>query len=316
MSRPERPKILCSACLTFCNCRYDGSRLNNEFVEMLKPYVDFVTVCPEMGIGEPSPREAIRIVTKSGVSRLMGSYSGIDHTDKMNQYIANFFATTEVAEIDGIILKGKSPTCGFKDVKHYGNFGKVPALMTKTSGFFGGAVKNRFKELIIEDEGRLLNREIRDHFLTSVFLRFGFRQVKASSQPLKALNTYHTNNKYLLMAYNQAALKRLGTIVANHAHLESAEVISAYDQELNVIYASQLKLGKNVNMLLHLFGYFKNDLSADEKKFFLEQVALYQKDLVTFSALLLILKAWVVRFDEAYLKEQTIFSHYPIDLGR
>lgn len=316
MSTVERPKIICSACLTFCNCRYDGSRLSNEFVEMLKPYVDFVTVCPEMGIGEPSPREAIRIVTKGGESRLMGSYSGRDHTDKMRDFIANFFETTDVSEIDGIILKGKSPTCGFKDVKHYGNFGKVPALMTKTSGFFGGAVKAKYKGLIVEDEGRLLNRDIRDHFLTAVFLRFGFRKVKASAQPLKTLVDFHTRNKYLLMAYNQAALKRLGSIVANHEHHEATTVLTLYEQELNIIYASQLKPGKNVNMLLHLFGYFKNDLSAAEKNFFLEQLALYQNDLVTFSALLLILKSWVIRFDEAYLREQTIFSHYPLDLGR
>lgn len=73
---------------------------------MLKPYVDFVTVCPEMGIGEPSPREAIRIVTKSGVSRLMGSYSGIDHTDKMNQYIANFLLPQRLLKLMGLSSKG------------------------------------------------------------------------------------------------------------------------------------------------------------------------------------------------------------------
>lgn len=310
-----KPKILVSACLGFCNCRYDGSVIKNNFVNMLKDYVDFETVCPEMGIGLPSPREAIRVVTQSGKSRLMGSYSGIDHSEAMSQYIEAFQDTFDETVYDGVILKCKSPTCGIKDVKHYGNFGKVPSLMTKTNGFFGGLMKATYKSLIVEDDGRLLNTDIRDHFLTCVFLHFEFKKVKASPSIAQDLLTFHTTNKYLIMAYNQAALKRMGKIVANHEKLKMSSVIALYEKELESLYMSSLKPGKNVNMLLHLFGYFKKDLSSAEKSFFLEQLSLYEKELVSFNSLLLIIKAWVIRFDESYLKHQTIFNHYPIELS-
>lgn len=310
-----KPKILVSACLGFCNCRYDGSVIKNHFVNMLKDYVDFDTVCPEMGIGLPSPREAIRVVTKAGKSSLMGSYSGIDHTDAMEQYIKTFQENFDETAYDGVILKCKSPTCGIKDVKHYGNFGKVPSLMTKTNGFFGGKMKTTYKSLIVEDDGRLLNTEIRDHFLTCVFLHFEFKKIKASPSPAQDLVTFHTINKYLIMAYNQAALKRMGKIVANHEKLNMTSVIELYEKELEALYMSTLKPGKNVNMLLHLFGYFKKDLSSAEKSFFLDQLSFYEKELVSFNSLLLIIKAWVVRFEEPYLKQQTIFNHYPIELS-
>lgn len=221
-----------------------------------------------MGIGLPSPREAIRVVTQSGKSRLMGSYSGIDHSEAMSQYIEAFQDTFDETAYDGVVLKCKSPTCGIKDVKHYGNFGKVPSLMTKTNGFFGGLMKATYKSLIVEDDGRLLNTDIRDHFLTCVFLHFEFKKVKASPSIAQDLLTFHTTNKYLIMAYNQAALKRMGKIVANHEKLKMSSVI-----------------------------------------------ALYEKELVSFNSLLLIIKAWVIRFDESYLKHQTIFNHYPIELS-
>jgi len=308
-----KPKILCSACLGFCHCRYDGSKLNNALVSSLSDSVDFITICPEMGIGLPSPREAIRITTQNNIRRLVGSQSGIDHTEKMHIFIDEFFNQFNPEEIDGIILKSKSPTCGFKDVKNYPSHGKVQSFAIKTNGFFGGALKAEIGSMIVEEEGRLLDWDIRDHFLTSVFLHYSFRKVKTSQAPYAALVDFHTKNKYLLMAYNQAALKRLGQIAANHEKLEVQQVLLRYEENLQAIYKSSLKPGKNANMLLHIFGYFKKELSSNEKTFFLEQLALYQKQLISFQSLLLILKSWVIRFDESYLKEQTIFTNYPIN---
>ncbi len=311
-----KPRILVSACLGFCSCRYDGSVIKNDLVDLLSDYVEFVTVCPEMGIGLPAPREAIRVVTQKQERKLLGSYSGVDYTKDMETFVQTFMDGLDVDQIDGIILKGKSPTCGFKDVKQYPSHGKVQSLLTKTSGFFGGALKSAYSSLVIEDDGRLLNWEIRDHFLTMVFVHNQFRKVKVSNQKAKALVDFHSTNKYLFMAYNQSALQRLGRIIANHEKKPIDEVIEKYEKGLEDIYHASLKPGKNVNTLLHLFGYFKTLLSAEEKSFFLEQVEHYKRELVSLPALLLVLKGWVIRFDEPYLKNQTIFEHYPLSLNQ
>ncbi|MDH8677712.1 DUF523 and DUF1722 domain-containing protein [Fusibacter bizertensis] len=309
-----KAKILCSACLTFCNCRYDGSVINNKLIDALKPYVDFEMVCPEMAIGLPSPRETIRIVTTKGEKQLMSSYAGIDYTEKMNEFVDNYIEKLDVTNYDGVILKCKSPTCGIKDVKHYGSVGKTPMLQTKTSGFFGGALKSQFKSLVIEDEGRLNNIDIRNHFLTSVFLHYTLRNVSKKPSLLAGLVKFHSQNKYLLMAYNQNALKKLGKIVANHDHLKDEEVYLAYVEEMSSIYKSSLNPGKNINMLLHVYGYFKNDLNEDEKQFFLKQLEYYKEGFVGFDSILLLLKSWVIRFENAYLMEQTVFNTFPLEL--
>lgn len=313
----SKPRVLSSACLEHCKCRYDGSVIENSVVKRLSEFVTFDTVCPEMGIGLPSPREAIRIIKTDLGERLVDSYSGNDRTEDMAHYIEGFLKTHQESDYDAVLLKCKSPTCGLKDVKLYAGPGKRPSLPERTNGFFGRVVADHFKKVVVEDEGRLKHFNIREHFYMSLFLRHRFRVVKEEAMEhgsLHPLVRFHSVNKYLFMAYHQSALKKMGSIVANHAHLPLQEVIEKYEETLSVIYAQSLTPGKNVNMLLHLFGYFKNDLSAKEKSFYLDQLALYQAKKIPFSAVLSILQSWVIRFDEPYLKDQTIFNMFPSEL--
>ena len=62
----SRPKIGISKCLEFEMCRYDGSRINNNFVRNMKKFVDFIPVYPEVGIGLGISRKPIRLVKING----------------------------------------------------------------------------------------------------------------------------------------------------------------------------------------------------------------------------------------------------------
>ncbi|MDO7203572.1 hypothetical protein Q5M85_04425 [Paraclostridium bifermentans] len=73
-----------------------------------------------------------------------------------------------------LFLKSKSPSCAIKDCKIYKDFGKVAPLPKKVSGLFAGNIIERFKDITIEDEGRLSNFNIREHFLTRIFCGFRF----------------------------------------------------------------------------------------------------------------------------------------------
>ena len=57
----RRPKIIVSECLCGKKCRYDGQEYNDNVIQSLKDYVEIQTVCPEVSIGLPTPREPIRI---------------------------------------------------------------------------------------------------------------------------------------------------------------------------------------------------------------------------------------------------------------
>ncbi|MEM4852803.1 MAG: DUF523 domain-containing protein [Thermofilum sp.] len=64
--RVARPRILLSACLGVKPVRYDGSMVFDTFVEALKKHVDFVAVCPEVGIGLGAPRSPLALTEESG----------------------------------------------------------------------------------------------------------------------------------------------------------------------------------------------------------------------------------------------------------
>ena len=57
-----KPKILVSKCLEFDACRYDGQQIINKPIRALKPFVEFVPVCPEVEIGLGIPRDTIKII--------------------------------------------------------------------------------------------------------------------------------------------------------------------------------------------------------------------------------------------------------------
>lgn len=308
----NKPLIFISKCIEIDHCRYDGSQISSSFVKRLKKHVDILTVCPEVSIGLSIPREAIRIID-DGQERLVYSLTGTDVTTEMNRFSKDYMTQIKDKKIHGFILKNRSPSCGIRDVKVYKSHGKSMSLDYKTSGFFGRAILTHFPEAIIEDEGRLMNYNIREHFLTRVYLMCAFDEVmKAKS--MSRLIRFHGDNKYLLMAHHQLKQKELGKIVANHEHLEVEQVISNYQTLLIDAMSHPMKRGTNINMLMHLLGYFKKDINKEEKAYFLDVLEQYKMKKVPFSVPIAIINSWVIRFDEPYLKTQTILRPFPIEI--
>jgi len=308
-----RPKVLVSKCLEHESCRYDGSMIGNNFVKKLKDFVDFIPICPEVAIGLTITREAVRVIKDGDSQRLVFSRSGNDVTDDMETYAKETIKALSERPLHGAILKSRSPTCGIKDVKIYDSFGKSPSLGFKTSGFFGGPLSSALTHLAIEDEGRLTNYTIREHFLTRIYIMASFDLIKEKKK-INDLVTFQNNNKYLLMAYNQNSQKSLGKLVAKHDHTNIEEIYKEYENLLAVTFSTSLKRGKNINTLLHIFGYFKNDLNSNEKAYFLDVLEQYNDEKAPFSVPLSILGSWVIRFENEYLLGQTIFEPFPREL--
>ncbi len=310
----EKPKILISRCIEHKACRYDGSKIKSDFVKKLKKHVDFITVCPEMQIGLPVPRESLRLVEHKDSIKFVFSKSGEDKTKDMLNFSNEFLNKTKEKEnLHGIILKGRSPSCGIKDVKVYKTHGKAMALPKKERGLFGKAAIDIFENTPIEDEGRLTNYNIREHFLTRIYALADFSKIK-KKKTFKSLVKFHSDNKYLLMSYSQTNLKTLGKLVANHEKKKIKEVLDEYEIYLNKALKTRANSARNMNMLLHLMGYFSKELNKDEKAFFLDTLQDYRNKKAPLSVPLNIIYSWVKRFDEPYLKTQTIFNPYPKEL--
>jgi uncharacterized protein YbgA (DUF1722 family)/uncharacterized protein YbbK (DUF523 family) len=305
-----KPVVVVSKCITFEPVRWNGQLVASEFVEKLKPYVNFVPVCPEVGIGLGVPRDPIRIVLLNGEKRLLQPATGLDFTEKMENFSESFLNSLDA--VDGFILKSGSPSSGFKNVKVYPSIEKV-ASIGRSPGFFGEAVLQKFPNLPIEDERRLLNPRIKEHFLTKLFTLASFREVKRSGK-VSDLVKFQSNNKYLLTAYNQKELRILGKLAANQEHRKFDETIKTYETHLYNALARTPSVGANINVMLKIMGYFSDQLSKDEKSFFLISVEKYKAGRLPLSANLNILKAWIVRFKQEYLSSQTVLEPYPEEL--
>lgn len=302
-----RPIVVVSKCLEFDHCRYNGDMIKSLIVAKLKEYVDFLPVCGEVEIGLGVPRKPIRIVFGSGEYRLMQPATGRDATEDMRAFCTDFLDS--VGEVDGFILKYRSPTCGIKDVKVYPE-SRSSGAIEKTSGFFGRAVLKKYPFLPIEDEGRLRNARIKEHFLTKLFTLATFRKIKSEGS-MKDLLKFHTENKFLLMAYSQTELRNLGAIAANREKKPFSELISEYQNHLYNAFSTPPKYTSNINVLMHVFGHFSDQLSSQEKALFFDWIQKYREGKTSLCPATNTIKAWIVRFEDRYLLNQTFFEPYP-----
>ena len=103
-------KLLVSACLLGCACRYDGKSQENEKVLALLKDHTLVPVCPEQLGGLPTPRPPAerrggKVVTQSG--------------DVTEQYRRGAEETLKLCKLFGCevaVLKERSPSCGHGQV--------------------------------------------------------------------------------------------------------------------------------------------------------------------------------------------------------
>ncbi|ABC76454.1 YbgA family protein [Syntrophus aciditrophicus] len=312
MENFPKPVVVVSKCLGFDSCRYNGDIIDAPFVDKLRSHVTFVPVCPEVEIGLGVPRKPIRIVSDKGITTLYQPATGKDFTGTMRSFVDDFLGS--LTEVDGFLLKNRSPSCGVGDVKIHAGFDEG-ARMFRGSGFLGGAVLERFAGLPVEDEGRIRNFTIREHFLTRLFLFARFREVKKSGS-MRGLVDFHSLQKLLLMGYNQAQMRLLGKIVANHEKADWNTMITRYEEQLKRALANPPRFTAMINVLLHAFGGFSNVLAKEEKAFFLDLIEEYRDERIPLSALLQVLRGWSIRFRNDYLLGQTFLQPYPGQLSK
>jgi len=315
MKHFAKPRIVVSRCIEFEPVRHDGTMIKSDIVVALKPYAEFITVCPEVELGLSVPRAPLRIVKNKEGLHILQPKTGLDFTNQMRRWAKTFLDALPL--VDGFITKAKSPSCGLFDTNVYPSIQKAMPI-AKGPGFFGAMVLARFSDLAVEDERRLLNPRIRDHFLKKLFALASFRELTRSGS-IESLVPFQAENKLLLTAYSQKELRSLGRLVANRKGIPQDQLFHEYFVHLLAAFKRPPRPGSNINIALKSFGYFSKKLDPAEKTCFLETLNQYRTGLITFSVLTALLKAWFVRFKEEYLLSQTFYSPYPdklVDLDK
>jgi uncharacterized protein YbgA (DUF1722 family)/uncharacterized protein YbbK (DUF523 family) len=305
-----RPRVVISKCIEFDHCRWNGAIIKSPIVAILKSFVDFNPVCAEVEIGLGIPRDPVRIVKEEQL-KMMQISNGKDYTEKMVSFSKNFIGSIE--NIDGFLLKSKSPSCGLKETKYFHDIKPGSAVINKGSGLFGREVMNLCPHAAIETEGRLMNFRIREHWLTKLYTLTNFRTVK-ESQSIKSLTDFQAQNKFLFMAYNQNLMRTLGKIAANSSKDSFNSVIKEYEKNLFELLYIPPEFTSHINVLMHTLGFFKNDLATEEKAFFLDELEKFRAGWIPLFMMIELIKSWMARVKKPYLQDQTYFSAYPEEL--
>jgi len=299
-----RPRVVVSACLGFAAVRYSGELIPDKVVAALKEHVDFVPVCPEVEIGLGVPRPVVRLVRGEEGPRMVQPKTGEDLTERMRAFSQRFLQG--LGEVEGFLLKNRSPSCALKDAKRY-DHAEGGGVVGKGPGLFAQAVEEAFPLLPKEDEGRLTNPRIRAHFFTRIFALARLRRV----EDLPGLMAFHARYKLLLLAYNQKEARALGRLLAGAKGRPFPEVHGAYEEGFLRATERPWRLGAMADALLHAFGHFKKALAPREKAHFLDLLADFREERLPLEAPLALLASWARRFAEPYVEAQALLEPYP-----
>ena len=308
MSDFSRPIIGISKCLEFEMCRYDGSRINNNFVRNMKKYVDFVQVCPEVGIGLGTPRKPIRLVKIDGIKNLYQPSSEKNLTEEMNNFTKKFVSSVDI--LDGFIFKRDSPTCGISNVRLYHKLGTDSGYQ-KTSGMFSEGVSAEFPNMVKEDEKRLENIAIREHFLTRIFVLANLRE-SLESQSIAKLFEFYSKNMLLFLCHDEKLTAELGLIFKIE---DDFEIISKKFQKIAYdVLSSPVKKTPMINTFEYMFNFVKSKLSESEKSHYQSLIDEFENDLILQSEISTLLYSWALRYDVKIILEQSLFDPFPKNL--
>ncbi len=308
----EKIRLGISRCLLGDPVRYDGGHKRNPWlVDTLGRYVDYVPVCPEVELGLPTPREPLRLVGDPQRPRLVFSHSGEDITEKMEGWARMRVAELEKEELCGFIFKGKSPSSGMERVKLYDGHG-IPSK--KGVGLFARAFTEHFPLLPVEYDGRLNDPALRENFIECIFTFKRWRETLGKGRTRADLIDFHTRHKLLVLSHSPEVYREMGRLVGEADQLAERDLFRRYEA---LLMRGMRLLGtqkKHVNVLQHILGYFKQQLSSDEKKEVLEILGSYVRGDIPLVVPVTLLNHYVRKYDQPYLKVQLYLNPHPLEL--
>lgn len=308
----EKIRLGVSACLLGEKVRFDGGhKLDHFLTGTLGRFVEYVPVCPEVEMGLPTPRETLRLVGEADAQRLVFSKSGEDVTERMQAWAKTRVAELEKEDLCGFVFKAKSPSSGMERVKLYDRNG-VPNK--QGVGLFARAFMEHFPLLPVEEDGRLHDPRLRENFIETIFVLKRWREALALGVKRRVLVDFHTRHKLLLLSHSPEIYRQLGKLVAAGAGGEEQVLFESYLALLIKGLRLQATVAKHVNVLQHVLGYFKKQLSSDEKQETLQVIEDYRTLRIPLIVPITLLNHFVRKYDQPYLQQQVYLNPHPLEL--
>jgi uncharacterized protein YbgA (DUF1722 family)/uncharacterized protein YbbK (DUF523 family) len=308
----EKIRLGISACLLGEPVRYDGGhKLDRFLTETLGQYVEYVPVCPEVECGLPVPRESMHLEGDSEAPRLVMSRTKQDMTARMVEWAGERVIALEQEGLCGFIFKSNSPSSGMERVRVYNEKG----LPVKSGvGIFARIFMEHFSLLPVEDEGRLHDPELRENFIERIFTLKRWRETLAQRESRGSLVDFHTRHKLLILSHSPKHYQVMGKLVAGRKDQTLKELYQQYQTLLMESLFLKTTPKKNSNVLQHMMGYFKAQLSSDEKQELSGVIDRYRQEYIPLIVPITLISHYVRKYNQLYLKQQVYLDPHPAEL--
>ncbi len=306
-------RIGTSSCILGNKVRFDGGHKRSGFVaSTVDKHYELIPFCPEVGMGMTVPRPTIHLMQYDlGIALVDSKDHSINHTDKAALYFQ--YIKHKIKDLDGYILAAKSPTCGMERIKVYDVEGGV--LHRKGTGIFAAALRSEFPFLPIEEDGRLNDQGLKESFFTRVVAHNEFRTKVAHQPSLNALVNFHSCYKFLVLAHKPEAYSKMGRLVANGKSYALDDLLYQYQELLMGALKKPSTRKRHCNVMMHIQGFFKKQLSKEEKAELSEKIEQYRLGYLPLLSPLTLLSHYLKRYPNPYLMSQRYFQPFPLELG-
>jgi uncharacterized protein YbgA (DUF1722 family)/uncharacterized protein YbbK (DUF523 family) len=310
----SRIRIGISSCLLGEKVRYDGGHKKDEFLTShFGRYVEWVPMCPEFEIGLGVPRESLRLVSTGNDTRLIAPRSGIDHTDQMNLWTKQKAGVLVDQGLCGFVLKRSSPSCGLERVKVYSDSG-MPQRDGR--GLFATGIAERFPNLPMEEEGRLNDPRLRENFVSRVFSYKRWMDLHKQNFTRARIMQFHAHHKYVLMAHEQAGVRRLGNLIGNaDGSMPARKLGKEYFKAFCAVMHRTPTRRNHTNVLQHLAGYFSAKLDSGDRAELADVIERYRRDRLPLIVPIAFIRHYVHKFNVEYLQDQVYLDPHPDELN-
>ncbi len=106
----------------------------------------------------------------------------------------------------------------------------------------------------------------------------------------------------------------LGKLVAEAKSISPKQLYQQYQTLFMEALKLKTTVKKNINVFQHMMGYFQKQLSTDEKHELLERFNQYREGYIPLIVPLTLIKHYVRKYDQPYLKQQVYLNPHPIEL--
>ena len=306
--------VAASACLTGAEVRYDGSGAKSSYPhDRLKGLLQIHPVCPEVGVGMPTPRPPIRLVGDSQSPRVVSVHDPeLDHTAELSEFGRHQAKLLRDVGVSGYVFMKNSPSCGLFRVKVYPNGAQMPVRAGR--GIYADAVARAWPELPLEECGRLQDAILRENFVMRVFAYAHWQALVAEGITAGRLVAYHSRYKYLLMAHSVPAYKATGRLLAD-LKTDLEPLAQRYIEMLMQGLSRPASRGGHANVLSHLQGYFKDHLNATAKRDLADLIDGYRRGEQPLLAVLAVLRHHLSQHPDEYVAYQVYLEPTPASAG-